>query len=684
MNNLTDLLSYISPASLDYQEWVNVGMALKHEGYSYDVWDSWSMADSRYKAGECERKWNTFNENTSSIVTGGTIYDMAVKNGFTPKEVVTFDWDDEIEYDGDPETIIRDTAWVSISTIEKPKDKPTDQFRRYLQTLYKPDDIVGFCIDSEYDTEQKKYKPSSKGSYGLTAEYLLGQIKKYPDDIKAVIGDYDENAGVWIRFNPLDGKGVNDVNVTDLRYALVESDSIEVEKQKAIMEELKLPIVMMVHSGGKSIHAIVKINAITKADYQEKVDYLYRVCEKNGLIIDKNNKNPSRLSRMPGIKRGNKMQFIIAQNIGLSSFDEWKDYIENLTDTLPEIVTPDLDNLPDLLPEIICGILRQGHKMLISGASKAGKSFLLIELAFAVQNGKKWLGYQCEKGKVLYINLEVDGNSFQHRMAAVRNSHAKDETQIKAFELWNLRGAQTEIKKLAPRLIRRTKDKNYSMIIIDPLYKLNEGDENSASEMGKFFNQLDHICKEVGASIVLCHHHSKGAQANKFSIDRASGSGVFARDPDALLDLIQLNPKDADISLERGATAWRMSFVLREFETPEDIDIIFKYPTHTITQNLKEANPLYGMDSSTNSQRGNKVKKENATKNYDRLCYFIENWDEIDKGSLAHTQHPSIQDAVKYFSQDKGFSEKNIRRMIQKYDDYIIKNKIIYENTEEE
>ena len=52
--NLLKMLEYIDPASCDYQEWVNVGMALKHEGYSVNDWDSWSRSDSRYHSGECE------------------------------------------------------------------------------------------------------------------------------------------------------------------------------------------------------------------------------------------------------------------------------------------------------------------------------------------------------------------------------------------------------------------------------------------------------------------------------------------------------------------------------------------------------------------------------------------------------------------------------------------------------
>ena len=51
MSDIIDLLDHIPVSSLDYTEWITVGMALKHEGYSVDVWDSWSRADSRYKEG---------------------------------------------------------------------------------------------------------------------------------------------------------------------------------------------------------------------------------------------------------------------------------------------------------------------------------------------------------------------------------------------------------------------------------------------------------------------------------------------------------------------------------------------------------------------------------------------------------------------------------------------------------
>lgn len=673
MTDLLELLKYIPPSSLDYQEWVNVGMALKHEGYSAEVWDTWSQADNRWKKGDCQKKWKTFNENTSKIVTGGTIYEMAVRYGYQPPEIRTFDWDDVIEYDGEPDKVIKDAAWLDVGVIEMPKEADIEDFRKYLQILFKPDDYVGYCVDAVYDEKKDKWKPSTRGVFDRTAGELLEAIKKHPDDIGAVIGDYNKEAGVWIRFNPIDGKGVNNANVVDYRYALVESDSIEPEKQKALMEELKLPIAVMVYSGGKSIHAIVKIFAVTEQDYREKVDFLYSVCEKNGLSIDQINKNPSRLSRLPGVIRGKNKQFLIAENIGCESFEEWKEYIEGTIDTLPEIVNfSELKELPPLAPELIEGVLRKGHKMLIAGPSKAGKSFLLIELALSIASGAEWLEHKCNKGKVLYINLEVDGASFYRRVADT--AKAMDIKVPDGLDIWNLRGENTFIEKLTPILLRRAKDKGYDAIIFDPLYKINKADENSASEMGEFFNYLDHVCKKLGVSVICCHHHSKGGQAQKSSIDRASGSGVFARDPDALLDMIRIDPRDVDLTLEKGATAWRISSTLREFESPEDIDVIFNYPIHEITEDLKDAEPMYGASNSTKAERGNYTKRQKSGARLQRLLSFIENWDEIDTSSVHHP-HPTIAEAIEYFKSDKGYSKNTIRRWAEANPDKLVIDK---------
>ena len=61
----------------------------------------------------------------------------------------------------------------------------------------------------------------------------------------------------------------------------------------------------------------------------------------------------------------------------------------------PENMAEVWENIPELSPPLIDGILRQGHKMLIAGPSKAGKSYALIEMCIAIAEGKKWLDRQC-------------------------------------------------------------------------------------------------------------------------------------------------------------------------------------------------------------------------------------------------------------------------------------------------
>lgn len=544
MEDLLKILEYIPPSELDYQEWINVGMALKHEGYTASDWDRWSMADSRYHAGECEQKWQGFN-GSAEPVTAGTIVQMAKDRGFAPsREFVAFGWDDEINYEEGAPTV---NTGEGIPIHEPENFDPVNEIVTYLETLFEAGDNVGYVTETweSEDKGKRRYLPT-KGACDRTAGELIQQLKSCGGDIGAVLGDYKTEAGAWIRFNPLDGKGVKNENVTEYRYALVESDSMPIAQQHAVIRELELPVAVLVYSGGKSLHAIVRIDAPNYDEYRKRVDYLYKICKENGLDIDRQNRNPSRLSRLPGVVRGDHKQFIVDRNIGKSDFNEWKDYIESINDDLPdpENLADDWDNLPELAQPLIEGVLRQGHKMLIAGPSKAGKSFALIELSIALAEGEQWLGFGCTQGRVLYVNLELDRASCLHRFKDVYRAMRLEPKNLHNIDIWNLRGRSTPMDKLAPKLIRRAGKKNYIAVIIDPIYKVITGDENSADQMARFCNQFDLICTELGTSVIYCHHHSKGSQGGKRSMDRASGSGVFARDPDALLDLTELEITD--------------------------------------------------------------------------------------------------------------------------------------------
>lgn len=645
--NIKEILNHINPSMLNYTEWVSVGMALKYEGLTAFDWEVWSSSDPRHKDGECFTKWNSFH-GASSPVTVGTLIEYAKRQGFdfSKDEERELGWDDEIKRD---DLVIIDKTWLESKELEEPKEwDPIKDLIKYLETLFESTENVGYVTETWQ--KEDKYLPT-KGCWDRTAGQLIDELNKCNGDIGSVIGDYKEEAGAWIRFNPLDGQGCKNSNVTDFRYALVESDSMELDKQNAIIRELELPVACLVFSGKKSIHAIVKIDAGNYDEYRKRVNYLYDVCQKNGLQIDTQNKNPSRLSRMPGIMRNGHKQFLIDTNIGKVTWEEWFEWIEGVNDDLPEPESLEdfFENLPELSQPLIHGVLRQGHKMLLAGPSKAGKSYSLIQLCIAIGEGSKWLGWQCEMGKVLYVNLELDRASCLHRFKDVYNALNLKPEHLFNIDIWNLRGKAIPMDKLAPKLIRRAQKKNYIAIVIDPIYKIITGDENSADQMAHFTNQFDKVCTELGCAVIYCHHHSKGAQGSKRSVDRASGSGVFARDPDALLDLIELEIDDKveeqqqnraaatviaqtikkcnfeyfeenvgqDDVLSRKAmmnhtnfalnklqtddllkeigrvesgvkrkTAWRIEGTLREFASFDPVNLWFDYPIHKIDDSM--------------------------------------------------------------------------------------------------
>lgn len=730
--DLLSVLPYIPPSELNYQDWVNVGMALKEAGYTWQAWDDWSRLDSqRYHPGECQRKWDSFHGSASPI-TGATIVQMAKDRGWRPQvddgPGYELGWDDII---GSRDGVLVDQGWLEGKEVREPETwDPVKDLTKYLEVLFEASENVGYVTES-WERDGKHFP--SKGLCDRTAGELIEQLNKY-QNIADVFGDYNPQVGAWIRFNPLDGKGVKNENVTDYRYALVESDCMELEQQHALIQELELPVACLVYSGGKSIHAIVKIEAANYEEYRKRVDYLYNVLKKNGLPVDTQNKNPSRLSRMPGVTRNGHKQFLMATNIGKTGFKEWQEWIETVTDELPnpEGLEDVWDNLPELAPPLIDGVLRQGHKMLIAGPSKAGKSYSLIELTCAIAEGKDWLGWKCSQGRVMYVNLELDRASCLHRFKDIYTAMGWEPRCIRNIDIWNLRGKSVPMDKLAPKLIRRASKKNYIAIIIDPIYKIITGDENSADQMAQFCNQFDLVCTELGCAVIYCHHHSKGGQGQKRSMDRASGSGVFARDPDALIDMIQLEVPETvyqteldkeiirlciryldkyamywrdDVSQDdmcvarimrevcsrrlsapvyaqlvqditaaekavHGRTAWRVEGTLREFQKFSPVNMWFDYPRHRI-----DDSGILG-DLASDGEQPPWRKAANKNKNRlesERRSKATEFEDAVRNCNMG--EPPTVKDLVQWYSvAGKEVPERTIRSWVKKFGFYIDKN----------
>ncbi|WP_395741721.1 AAA family ATPase [Prosthecobacter sp.] len=187
---------------------------------------------------------------------------------------------------------------------------------------------------------------------------------------------------------------------------------------------------------------------------------------------------------------------------------------------------------------VIHGVLSAGSTMVYGGASKTNKTYALMDMAVSVASGQSWWGFRTEIGKVLFIDLEIQREHFRSRLEDIKEGKdlLKNKLDLENLHIWNLRGKAGDISELMPELEMKLKGKGYSLIIIDPIYKLlGYRDENSAGDINSLMNDLDKLAVVTGAAIVVGHHFSKGGQAGKESMDRISGSGVFARSPDAIM-----------------------------------------------------------------------------------------------------------------------------------------------------
>lgn len=230
--------------------------------------------------------------------------------------------------------------------------------------------------------------------------------------------------------------------------------------------------------------------------------------------------------------------------------------------------------LPTMLVE---GLLHRGTKLVIGGSSKAKKTYTLLDLAISVAAGADWWGRKTHRGRVLYVNFEIPKEFFAKRISKILEARGLALEQGD-LAVWNLRGFAGDIEELLPKIIAKLNGRDFVLIIVDPIYKcFGRRDENKAGDIAIVMNQLERIAVEIGAAVAFGAHFSKGNQSEKASIDRISGSGVFARDPDSILTMTQ----------HREADAFAVEATLRNLPPIKPFCVRWEHPLMTKDDNLR-------------------------------------------------------------------------------------------------
>ena len=212
---------------------------------------------------------------------------------------------------------------------------------------------------------------------------------------------------------------------------------------------------------------------------------------------------------------------------------------------------------PTLREPVIEGLLREGETMNIISAPKAGKSWLVIDLALAVATGRPWLDMECVPGEVLILDNELHGETSANRIPKVAAARGiKLEAIADRLYIENLRGRLQDIYALRPYFGQFAPGR-FKIIVLDAFYRFLpiRTDENDNATMASLYNHLDSFADHLKCCFVLIHHTSKGNQSSKELTDVGAGAGAQSRATDTHLILRRHEEQDV-VVMDAAVRSW--------------------------------------------------------------------------------------------------------------------------------
>lgn len=402
----------------------------------------------------------------------------------------------------------------------------------FLKACFEKDEIVCICNDIISD-EEGRSRPASKGTFLKREEW----IEKHFTPPISGMWTSEESRGAYVRINPCLDESGSDHGVAAFRHVLVEMDEKSKDEQWTILKESKLPMSVVIDSGGKSLHGWVRVDAANKEEWAERRDIVYRHLEAMG--IDPKNKNASRFSRLAGVMRGGNEQKLLAINVGSVNWEAFTDYLESQDMpqefTLESIISYDPLNDPDNL--IGDRWIRRGSSLLFVGQSGCGKSSMAFYQGLCWSTGRHWFGVTpVRKLKIAYIQAENDiADQHDSLKGAAISVFGESGWQVGLRDAGMLFFRETvrtgaDFATMLRRLVRKTK---VDLVYIDPLLSYMGGNPADIETCSNFTrHMLQPIMMETGVVLVLVHHFPKpkGKDDQPQSVAEMAYSGFGSSD----------------------------------------------------------------------------------------------------------------------------------------------------------
>lgn len=223
--------------------------------------------------------------------------------------------------------------------------------------------------------------------------------------------------------------------------------------------------------------------------------------------------------------------------------------------------------LPDVDP-ILEETFDAGDKVAVIGSSKRKKSFFIQQMALCLASGRPFLSWTPKQPRRVYFaQFEVQEKHFQTRLKYLCRGLGFSPADLgDRFRILNARGLGLSgpdgLERIKPDILNFKPE----VIVLDPLYKISSGVENTAEDTKIILAAFDSLAEETGAAVLYTHHDAKGIAGDRDIRDRGAGSNVIGRDYDACLTL------DAHATNE-GATV--VEILLRNYRPQDAFSIVW-------------------------------------------------------------------------------------------------------------
>jgi len=395
-------------------------------------------------------------------------------------------------------------------------------WRTLLEACFMPDEFVAIAVAGE----GKDGAPVPKRGKTRTAAQWIRHIEA-KGGIEEV---FPAKLGLYVRINPMRDGGARNKDVAAFRHVLVEFDCdaagqpIPKEKQLAAIVTSGLPVSALIDSGNKSLHAWIRVDAPDEAQYRLRVDAVYEKFKH--LNLDRQNRNPSRLSRCPdGFRQiGSELrrQRLLATGLGASSWIEWEArQIDDELEPMPvsSLSVYDISNDPNsvLGNRWLC----RGGSLVIVGQSGIGKSSLCMQLMILWALGREAFGIAPTRGKPLkslLIQAENDIGDLAEMYQGVRQGMGLTPEEERLLDsriviYRNTTHTGPGFVQMTSKLIDRHKP---DIVWVDPLLNFIGDDISDQKVISEFCcNQLNAISHRTGVIWALLHHTGKPSKDPK-------------------------------------------------------------------------------------------------------------------------------------------------------------------------